>query len=60
MATSLDGFEYSEHEWPAGILYGMNGANLEQCQEIASAVTEARALDFNGKYDFYLLGFRKS
>ena len=26
----IEGFEYSEHEWPAGILYGMNGANKEE------------------------------
>lgn len=55
----IDGFESSEHEWPAGILYGMNGANPDQCQEIASAITEARALDFNGKYDSYLTRFHE-
>jgi hypothetical protein len=55
----IEGFQYSEHEWPAGILYGMNGANLEQCQEIANAVTEARALDVNGKYNSYLTEFQE-
>ena len=35
--------EYTLHELPSGVLYGMNGATLEQCTELQSLVTEFRA-----------------
>lgn len=55
----IEWFGYSEHEWPAGILYGMNGASLEQCSEIAYAIGEARMLDVNRNYTSYLIEFEK-
>lgn len=55
----IEGFEYSEHEWPAGILHGMNGANIQECREIADAIAEARQLDVAGKYASYLAEFQK-
>jgi hypothetical protein len=41
----LDYFCYASHEWPAGILWGNDGATLEQCNEIMFEVTLARELD---------------
>jgi hypothetical protein len=32
------------HEWPSGILYGMNGANHDQCREILSEIGKLREL----------------
>ena len=37
--------EYSEHEWPSGILYGNDGASLEQCDEIEDEVQRVLRLD---------------
>lgn len=42
--------EYTIHEWPAGILYGHDGATIEQCEEILDAVNELRAIDRDMKY----------
>lgn len=33
------------HEWPSGLLYGMNGATLSECDEIIDAAEELRTLD---------------
>ena len=41
----LDDFAYASHEWPAAILWSMNGATLDQCTEIMSEVALARELD---------------
>lgn len=47
-------FAHCEHEWPAGILYGMNGATNDQCLDLLSGVAEARDLDNERKYAVYL------
>ncbi len=39
---------YTIHEWPCGVLFGHDGATLEQCDEILEAVQELRALDTDG------------
>ena len=41
----IDGFRYSEHEWPSGILCGADGATALQCDEILLGVHRARTLD---------------
>jgi hypothetical protein len=45
LKSLLDFFCYASHEWPAGILWGSDGAILDQCNEIMSEVTLARGLD---------------
>jgi len=45
LKSLLNYFCYASHEWPAGILWGNDGATLEQCNEIMSEVTLARELD---------------
>ncbi|MGF1723462.1 hypothetical protein [Photobacterium nomapromontoriensis] len=37
--------EYSEHEWPSGILYGNDGATIEQCDEISTEIQRVIKLD---------------
>ncbi|OOF24065.1 hypothetical protein BZJ19_11880 [Salinivibrio proteolyticus] len=37
--------EYSGHEWPSGILYGNDGATIEQCEEIGAEVERVLKLD---------------
>lgn len=39
---------YSIHEWPAGILYGNDGASLSECSEIQQAIDELSELDASG------------
>ena len=45
LKSLLDYFCHASHEWPAGILWGNDGATLDQCNEIMSEVTLARELD---------------
>lgn len=45
------------HEWPAGVLYGMNGATLEQCEDLHEAVAMARNLDGQKQYEEFLADF---
>ncbi len=47
-------FEHCEHEWPSGILYGMNGATPPQLEEILSEISHARKLDKSDRYCEYL------
>jgi hypothetical protein len=41
----LNYFVYAGHEWPAGILWGLDGATVDQCAELMSEVILARELD---------------
>ena len=51
--------QYSEHEWPSGILYGKDGATLAQCEEIAAEVELALSLDKNTEYTVFLKRYTK-
>ena len=53
----LSWFSISQHEWPSGILYGMNGASREECKEILCDVEFARQLDIKKKHGSYLSDF---
>ena len=53
----IRGFHYSQHEWPAGILYGSNGASLDECDEILQEVTAARILDRENVRSLFLTEF---
>lgn len=57
LERQMEWFQFCVHEWPAGILYGMDGATLEQCQEIADAVECAIQLDKEGRYTEFLADF---
>jgi|GEM_PF-1088984 len=47
------------HEWPAGILYGMDGATLAECGEIRAEVAIARRLDVDKRFADFLDGFEE-
>jgi hypothetical protein len=55
--TLLRWFSFSQHEWPAGILYGMDGADMTQCEDILNEVRFARTLDKEGKCNEYFSDF---
>ena len=51
--------QYTEHEWPSGILYGNNGATLEQCDEIALEVQRALSMDKEHQYSEFIKQYNK-
>ncbi len=51
--------QYTEHEWPSGILYGNNGATLDQCQEIAVEVQRVLSMDKEYKYSEFIKQYNK-
>jgi hypothetical protein len=57
LSTLINWFSFSQHEWPAGILYGMDGADIEQCEDILQEIKFARSLDHQRKYEGYLSEF---
>ena len=54
LSELLRGFRYAAHEWPAGILWGADGATHKQCDVILSEVALARELDANGNNAVFL------
>lgn len=48
---------YCIHDWPSGILYGHNGANIEECQEIRNSISLARSLDIQQEHKAFLEDF---
>jgi len=55
----VNGLEYSEHEWPSGILYGNDGATIEQCEEISTEVQRAIQLDREHAYTEFIEQYAK-
>jgi hypothetical protein len=53
----LQWFDYCEHEWPAGILHGADGATLQECEEILREVAFARTLDTQREHNAHLDDF---
>lgn len=51
--------EYSEHEWPSGILYGNNGASIEQCDEISTEIQRVLKLDKEHRYSEFIKQYIK-
>ncbi|WP_461535315.1 hypothetical protein [Spongorhabdus nitratireducens] len=54
LGSIISWLEYTEHEWPAGILYDNNGATLEQCDEISAEVEKVLRLDQEQKYTAFI------
>lgn len=48
---------YCIHEWPSGILYGNNGASIEECQEIRDSIYLAQSLDVHQEHEAFLKDF---
>lgn len=59
LKVELDWFHYSQHEWPAGILYGWSGASVDECQEILSEIAFARSLDKDAAHEPFLAQFEE-
>jgi hypothetical protein len=45
LSIQIQWFQYCIHEYPTGILYGSNGATINECQEILSEIEFLRKLD---------------
>lgn len=54
LRSDLQFYAYSAHEWPVGILWGHNGATIEQCQQLIDEVRWTRTLDKEGTYKIAL------
>jgi len=54
----VEWLRYSIHEWPAGILYGKDGATLDQCQEIFDEVEYTIRLDEERAHAAFLEDFK--
>lgn len=59
LKADIQWFNYCQHEWPSGILYGSNGATAEECEEILQEVMFARSLDANADYAAFLTEFEQ-
>lgn len=45
ISKNIRWFDFCQHEWPAGILYGQDGASIAECEEILKAVEKTKVLD---------------
>ena len=54
LASQIDWLEHCIHEWPAGVLYGADGASRQECGEILEAVELARRLDVEDRHQAFL------
>ena len=50
---------HCEHEWPFGILYGMDGATIEECKEIREELVFLRTIDDKNEFGEYLNKFEE-
>lgn len=57
LETLIQRLQYSIHEWPSGILYGINGATYDECLEIESDLSLAKKLDKKQEYFSFLKDF---
>ena len=54
---TIQWFDYCQHEWPSGILFGNDGASPDQCRQILAEASWARGLDEERNYAVYLADF---
>lgn len=50
----LSWLDYSIHEYPRGILYGHNGATIDECQDILTHIEFVKTLDPEEKFKDFL------
>jgi hypothetical protein len=50
----IDLLQFCGHEYPAGILYGMNGANAQECDDILSTIDNIHKIDQKNIYFEFL------
>ena len=59
LRSQIRQFDFYEHEYPSAILYGIDGATLEDCGVLCLELELARGLDDRGKYTIYLDSFEE-
>jgi len=59
LGSLLSWFAYCQHEWPAGILYGVDGASAPECDAILEEVRLAGTLDVDGASGAFLREFER-
>jgi hypothetical protein len=57
LESHLRSFRYMEHEWPVGILFGRDGASLEECTEIHAEIVQARKIDVERDHEEFIGAF---
>lgn len=57
LGMRIDWLPFAIHEWPGGVLYGMNAATLEQFKEIKKVDVHAQDLDREGEHAEFLTEF---
>ena len=53
----LNSLSHSEHSWPKGILYGMNGATLAECHVIRETAQFALSLAIENRDQSFIASF---
>lgn len=51
-------FQFCQHEWPSGILYGMNGATLDECSMLLRDIDIVKKLDLENCHARFLYDFQ--
>ncbi len=59
LGALLRWFAYCQHEWPTGILFGVDGATPEECKQLLEEVSFARTLDVDAENEPFLREFEQ-
>ncbi|MEH1783366.1 MAG: hypothetical protein V7K67_30680 [Nostoc sp.] len=54
LSVQIRWLQYCIHEYPTGILYGVNGATIDECHEILSEIEFIRELDVEKIHEKFL------
>ena len=54
LQLKIEEVEYSTHEWPDGILYGHNGATIDECNILLEEIPFINKLDKNKEYQEFI------
>ena len=57
LKLKIRGVEYSIHEWPDGILYGHNGATIDECNIMLDELPLIKKLDKNNEHQELIQDF---
>ena len=58
LLSHVRSFGYMEHEWPRGIVYGVDGPSVEECQHILDEIQDALLLDTGREHHNHILAFK--
>ena len=54
LELKIKGIEYCIHEWPAGILFGHDGATLDECKILLGEIPLINELDRKNEYQEFI------